>query len=496
MVTKTRAFQIVCILMIIVVLSSWGFEAKIFATPQESEIFSQVDYYNNLQKDETIIRLTEGWEYSSGDSKFDENNIPLWTYKNETLWNLIERPFMSIAENNGLNNVWYRTKMPQGNWENPCLYFAYANSAFDVYLNNELIYKSGKIDTNGKGRFNAWAFHFIPLGEANAGDYLYFRFYSNDLVGNIGISSHVEIGPQINIIIRTLRNDILILFIGFGYFLMGIIMMVLFVKNPKEKLHLFIALFSIGVGSINITDNGIYNLILGSDHSLIELYLAYLGLIFMAGGSSGILSCILKLKSLKVCMNIITTIIFSFFIFSSVLHVLNLFKFYDAIVIFNDYILTIGAVFGIGSFIIQFKKERYFQILAIGIGNIIFLLAGLHDSLKLAGIINTNYLMTKYGSFFFILSILLIVINNYMKMNKDLKLNTLKIQSMLENLKLLVSKSRSVSSVTDSSVKKLAVLIEKNADSNKEIESAISKVSSLVLFKEIKLMRVYKQLIC
>lgn len=131
---------------------------------------------NVLAKD---VPLDDGWEYAWGDSPFNADGVPLWTQQDNLAdWQTIAFPANPPARGER-QTVWFRITLPQDTFRDPVFYVSSIDLLAEVYLNGDLIYKHGQLDSNGVGTFAGWPWHMITLPEDFAGQTLYFRVYSD-----------------------------------------------------------------------------------------------------------------------------------------------------------------------------------------------------------------------------------------------------------------------------------------------------------------------------
>jgi len=151
------------------------------------------------------VPLNQHWEYRWGDSPF-KDDTPLWAIESDTAqWQAIDFP-SNPPGRNGRENIWYRTLIPEGGWRDPVLYIFSVDLIVEVYLEGERIYHYGEFDAEGKGRFEGWPWHMIPLPEDAAGKPIHFRVYSNYM--DIGLWGEVKIMDRLELYQQILKESI------------------------------------------------------------------------------------------------------------------------------------------------------------------------------------------------------------------------------------------------------------------------------------------------
>lgn len=140
-----------------------------------------------------------------------------WEYKwgntlDETVsWQEIDFPSNPPNRNNQ-TNIWFRVQLPQTLPSDPNLYIVSIDLITQVYFQDKQIYNFGEFDENGRGKYIGWPWHLIPLPTDSAGEYLYFRIYSD--YGDIGLWGEILILSKGELYEKLLKNDMLKIIIG------------------------------------------------------------------------------------------------------------------------------------------------------------------------------------------------------------------------------------------------------------------------------------------
>jgi len=194
-------------------------------------------HFSFASKTNAIDLSKKTWEYRWGDSAF-EKNIPLWIDENEDASNWKEIAFPSNPPlRNGQTNVWYRIKLPDILTDDPTLYISSIDLISQVYLNGKQIYQFGDFDEQGKGEFQGWPWHMISLPSQSAGEYLYFRIYSD--YSEIGLWGEIMISSEGQLFHKLLEDDIPKIMIGSVAVFVGVMFLLSFISRWK-RLELFI----------------------------------------------------------------------------------------------------------------------------------------------------------------------------------------------------------------------------------------------------------------
>ncbi|MGO1499953.1 MAG: diguanylate cyclase [Marinobacter sp.] len=145
--------------------------------------------------------MTEGWEYRWGDLPFNADGTPDWapTLQPEQ-WHAIGFP-SNPPDRNGQDQVWFRVTLPAGDFKEPVLYISSVDLITQVWLDGKNIYQDGTFDESGRGKFEGWSWHEIPLPADYENKALYFRVYSGytdiGLWGEVRLMDHSELMPYI-----------------------------------------------------------------------------------------------------------------------------------------------------------------------------------------------------------------------------------------------------------------------------------------------------------
>ena len=203
------------------------------------------------------IDLTDGWQYRWGDSRMDGDGVPVWTY--EDLGSPEWKGAQSTQNPPGRNRqkeLWLRTSLPEGKWNDASIYVNKVNLNFEVYLEQELIYKFGELGSS-RDTFMGWPFHIIPLEPGFAGKRISFRINSDHV--NIGLLGRVTLGSRTDHVTRIIKGRIDGFILGFLLiFMSSFPIFILFIK-PRRKSYSFgfLSLFSAPFGFFTLC-SGVY----------------------------------------------------------------------------------------------------------------------------------------------------------------------------------------------------------------------------------------------
>ncbi len=186
-----------------------------------------------IQSELSSIEITEGWQYRWGDSPLDEGSIPIWSY--DDLGNTAWQPLAKLGrppDYDGQRNFWLRTKLPSGEWRDPTLFIPLTRELFEIYVEGELIYKFGELNTPGPKESQGWPWHLIPLPTDFQDKEIYVRIYlpPTDVV----IMRQMTLDSRASHLQKMLVSDIDDLVVALLLIVMGVIAILFYFKNQNR----------------------------------------------------------------------------------------------------------------------------------------------------------------------------------------------------------------------------------------------------------------------
>lgn len=189
------------------------------------------------------VDLEQGWEYRWGDSPFTGDGVPEWTRSDDPeQWQSIGFP-SNPPGRDGREHVWFRVTLPDSQWQDPVLYIFSVDLIVQVWLDGEKIYQYGTFDEQGRGRFEGWPWHAIPLPADFDGKQAYFRVFSD--YTDIGLWGEVSIMNRPDLTLFILRNSLEALVIAGFSALIALLAMIFALLQAEKKSFGSIALFSL-----------------------------------------------------------------------------------------------------------------------------------------------------------------------------------------------------------------------------------------------------------
>ena len=187
--------------------------------------------------------IDSGWQYRWGDSPVSATGVPEWIAQDAPgQWNAIGFP-SNPPDRQGRQQVWYRVNLPDGTWQDPVLYIYSVDLIVQVWLDGEEIYQYGHFDEKGRGRFEGWPWHSVPLPEGFQGKDVYFRIFSSHT--DIGLWGEVAIMERPELTLYVLENSLEALLIAGFSALIAIFASIFSLFQARKKSFASLALFAI-----------------------------------------------------------------------------------------------------------------------------------------------------------------------------------------------------------------------------------------------------------
>lgn len=197
--------------------------------------------------------LDSGWEYRWEDSPVDQSGVPVWvTGSDPDQWNAIGFP-SNPPDRQGRHHVWYRINLPDGPWREPALYIYSVDLIVQVWLDGRQIYQYGEFDEDGRGRFEGWPWHSIPLPEGFQGEDIYFRVFSD--YTDIGLWGEVAIMERSELTLYILKNSLEALLIAGFSALIAILSIIFALLQARKKSFASLALFAISSAVLLVAES-------------------------------------------------------------------------------------------------------------------------------------------------------------------------------------------------------------------------------------------------
>ncbi|OHD55172.1 MAG: hypothetical protein A2Y33_10660 [Spirochaetes bacterium GWF1_51_8] len=364
-----------------------------------------------------ILLLEDGWEYRWGDSPFDKNGVPVWTYDNGssvewTVFSLKEDPEKPPTN----NYFWERVKLPDIYWKDACLFLFSADQIYEVYLDGKKIHGFGDFDTKPVQSFIGYGEHFIHLPDGYQGKYVYFRFYSE--FQRIGIYHGVYAGPEGQYFRFLIRNRLDSLFLGFISILAGAAALIIFFIGIRIGDRINYLIFSgceLALGIFLVCQSP-FKIILYPNY-LFWQYLDLSATMLVPAAAGLFIRQIIELRFKKV-LAAISLGHFAFLVIGlfldviGVFHLMNMLRFFEILILVSlTVIITVTAISAIRGNI----QSRVFSLGFIALA----VFAGF-DLLVELQVIPRFITLFSWGAFLFSASLAVILFRNYSSIKNQL----------------------------------------------------------------------------
>jgi len=214
--------------------------------------------------------VTEGWEYHWGDLPYTAEGVPDWSAVQQPgQWHAIDFP-ANPPGRDGRDQVWYRVNLPAGDWQAPVFYILSIDLLVQAWLDGEKIYQYGTFDKHGRGKFEGWPWHEIPLPEDYENKTLYFRVFSD--YKDIGFWGEIGILDHSSLILYILEHSLEALFVATFSLLVALLALILSLLQGGKKTFSSIALFALASSVMLVAESQASQLII--PHALLWNYLA------------------------------------------------------------------------------------------------------------------------------------------------------------------------------------------------------------------------------
>ena len=143
---------------------------------------------------------------------------------------------------NGQEHVWFRVTLPAGEWFEPALYIYSVDIILQIWFRGEVLYQYGAFDEQGRGKFEGWPWHEIPLPDGYEGETMYFRVFSN--YTDIGLWGEVAILDHPDLVLHIVGQSAESLVVAALSALIALLALVFALIQRRQRSFASIALFS------------------------------------------------------------------------------------------------------------------------------------------------------------------------------------------------------------------------------------------------------------
>ena len=213
---------------------------------------------------EAPLELTR-WEYRWGDSPVAANDKPVWIANPDSSeWDVTDRllgPDGEVA-----SYLWFRKKLPDFLPTSGYIAVRYAWMEIEMYLDEDLFYRSGDMQFDYADRYEGGRFHLVELPEHAAGKMLYFRV-SSGFGRLVGLApDKVYVGNESSLVRYGIQKDLSSLIIGLVILDAGIVVFLLLLLSKRGQenriLLFYIGLFAVSYGLNYVSSHTLFYLLI------------------------------------------------------------------------------------------------------------------------------------------------------------------------------------------------------------------------------------------
>ena len=444
----------------------------LFLTPAIGLLQNLFDNDKKITAQSLQYKLLNNWEYHWGDP--EKGTIPDFGWKPA-------KSIVNLPMRNKRTILWLKHTMGHEKFNDPAILIDGKGAllTFELFINDQKVYKFGKLDSSGKGNFSGFSSHLIPIDADFQGKTLSLRIFSD--YTNIGVRGKVFLGSKSDLILKILKKDIHRFAIGLLMVLIGILDLIVYKKNIQTigSVSMFgILAISLGFYTINVT--AIKDLIFFAPVFWFNVYLVAMTL--MPVGAMGFIWQVFRPKEGNIYHRIWQFHLGYAFVcqmvFFLILNSLAPMIIGSMMLIFLRilFIIEMIIIAGVCCKDATKQKDRLAQVYLLGFIPIIF--SGIHGALVGLGKINSSYSFVPWALIFFIISLEIIKRWQSIKTQERLKIyaEQLEIKSK-EKLELIKDLHDGIGG-TVTNIKFLSQMGLNNL-SKKEVEKTFLTISEL-----------------
>lgn len=363
--------------------------------------------------------VKNGWQYRYGESPVDSSGVPIWIKgsANDMGWSDFTVPGKPINKAHN-SEVWVRVPVASGDWVQPTILFMTYDQIFKVYMDNKPIYSFGKFDIINLKKCQGTPWHLIELPSGYGGKYIYLHFYSLKSEST-GLIRKFDINNKSVHIYNIVKAGLLTVIFASIFVFVGICSFIIFVIARKEhKVFLYLSVSSITTGIWLLAGGTLKQFLFDAPGFWVHIEITSQYLIPLC--FTALMKSLFNSKHEKI-FNSIIYISGLLIIISLLLDLLNIVPLVNTLDVF--YItFTLEMVTMI---VIIFKafSEWNIEIKIFSSGFTLLCLLGIMDILNWNFNINhSDTYLTQWGMTFFILSLALVLIFDFIKTQKSVEI--------------------------------------------------------------------------
>lgn len=412
------------------------------------------------------LELMNNWYYHWGDSPINKNGLPrlLDSEDNDSLWLALDSDNF-LKDTHGENILWYRIRLPNTNWTNPAIFFPSIILACEIYLDKDLIYKTGQILPLASNKYSGVKSHFVRFDKEYRDQLLTIRIFSDKREIGIDATSHpIIIGNESDLFTHMIRVNIDSIIIGFIFIFIGLFSIFIFLKRFKTRNYLLssFGFFSLCVGLFYVSFDHTSSLFIHA--SYLRYFIGFASYMLFPVGLYAFLE---KLLSGNIVLRRIWQIHLIYAFVALLLDLFNIIlipeqRYYYSIFFVGTIVVTI--VVTVKAAITGNKEARIF-ISAFAL----YGLTGLYDILIGINVLPKWYWLSQWGAVLFVLAMAYIVERRFSETHKQLEIYS----------KELEIKSRKLDKYSQVLEQKVAERTEDLHKKNTELQNTLNKLQNM-----------------
>lgn len=336
------------------------------------------------------------------------------------------------------NVVWLKIQLPDFDFPEPVLYFDSIDLNFELYREQEFVYRYGNFTKNGEVIFQGWPAHIIPISTNWKHSTIYLKVISAKEYKYTGIWKLQLLVNKSDLLSMYLPYFLIFVIVSFIFYLSFLISLMFYSFNPKIVSILYFSLVSLCMGTYLFFSPQnkflyivfpfafvYYTLEIFSSYFLIIFFNSYLFYVF---------------KDNSIIYTILVKIINSTFLFLILLSIFILIFFRNKIFI-SHYMINVLILIAIIIFLaFLFRKIAELEIdsIYILIGVFSTIISGIVE-LSNFFILNMDLNALPIGSIIFLFTNLFVLSKRYIKTYKELEKKEKILQRKQEQIKNLQS---------------------------------------------------------
>jgi diguanylate cyclase len=375
------------------------------------------------------IDINTGWEFRWGDSPFNKDGEPLWTFEEMGAWNPIDFP-SNPPDREAHRNVWYRVRLPEAEIRDPTLFIYSIDTLAELYLEREKIYQFGEFDGPEARKYRGWPWHIIPLDTSYSGKILYIRVYSD--YTDIGLWGEIKLDSRASHIEMMIKRDFVRIIVALVCLFLSAVSLILFFYSQKDRSFLYLFLLTFAQGLMVFGYTHTKQLFLNTP--LLWEYLRVFSFYFIPAGITLLLESILG-KSFSTLFRLCRFAVLAFAAGAFIFSITGIISIANSYPVFNVIFIASLVLFFVPTLVLSIRGERNAKLILL----FLFILTPftLFNSFASSGIIpwfdEINYIIMALFS----AGLSVILINRLIQMSKKLEQNTLQLQEKSSELEKL-----------------------------------------------------------